>query len=173
MKRDSAAAPWSPARRRTAALALATAVLTAIGGGTLSQATGHLYGAVGYVIIAAAALFSPGWITVQVIGGQLLVASILLAPAPPTPLLVLPLVAGIIVTAELLAMVARLDTAPERESGPDLARVAVAGTVGAVVFAAVLLLGTLPGPRGLAAVALASAACLLLGLLLARRPPAP
>jgi hypothetical protein len=70
----------------------------------------HIVGACVYVVIAATALFFPAAITIQVIGGQMLAGSVLLGQNAPASLLLLPVIASVVVTAELLAAVGRLDT---------------------------------------------------------------
>lgn len=146
-------------RRRLGALAMLTATLTAAAGATLGGSGGHLYGAGAYLVIAVAALFSPAAIAGQVIVGQVLVGSVLLAREGPGLLPLLPMVAGVVVTAELLAVVARVDTPLERDPAGDLHRAGRAAVVGGGVFGVVMLVGELPGPTGLAALALASGAC--------------
>lgn len=156
---------WWPARRRLAALAVAIAALTAAapaasGGGGLAASV--------YVAATVLALFYPVAITAQVIAGQALAATMLLGSDGSTALLLAPALASVVVTAELLAVVARLDTLLERDPGRDLYRVALAGLVGAGACAAVTLVGALPGPTGFVAVCLASAACAALATVLVR-----
>jgi peptidoglycan/LPS O-acetylase OafA/YrhL len=76
-----------------------------------------------------------------------------------------------VATAELLAGAARLNMPIERDGREDLRRAGLAAVAGAGVFGAVALVGTLPGPTGLVAVALASGACIVLALLLVRSEP--
>jgi hypothetical protein len=79
----------------------------------------------------------------------------------------------VVATAELLAVVARLDSPVERRPRGVLRRAATATLTGAGAFMVVFVAAVgLPGPSGLAAVVLASAACLVLvGLLLGLRRP--
>jgi hypothetical protein len=156
---------WRPARQRLAAIAVLTAAITGAAAAALG-ATG-IFGAGAYVVIAVAALFSPAAIVVQVIYGQLLAGSVLLAQDGPAPLLLLPVVVSVVVTAELLALVGRLGTPKGRDpGGDDLHRVGVAAVIGGVVFGAVVLVRGLPGPTGLVAIGVASAALFALAILL-------
>ncbi len=74
-----------------------------------------------------------------------------------------------VLTAELLGIVARLDTPLERDPTRDVQGAALATVIGGGVFAAVVLVGDLPGPTGLMAIALASGACGLLAILLVKK----
>jgi hypothetical protein len=153
---------WSPARVRLACFAVLVAILTAAVLAGL-QGSGSL-GAIAYVVIAALALFLPAAITLQVVGGQLLVARLVVGPNDPSLLLLVLAVAGVVATAELLAVVARLDMPLRRDSGDALPRTGYAAAIGGGIFGAVTLLSGLPGPTGLVAVVLASGACLILAI---------
>jgi len=157
---------WKPARQALAASAILIAVLT----GTLDVWLGgsgwHLFGASTYLLIALVALFSPAAIAVQVVCGQVLVGSLLVSQNVPQILLLVPLITGIIVTAELLAAVARMDTPLDSDSRDDLPRAGAAGLMGGSIFVVVLLLSRLPGPTGMVAIALASGALVVLATLL-------
>lgn len=159
---------WRPARRRLAAIAVLTSVLTGAAGAALGLSDSHAYLAGAYVAITVVALFHPAAITGQVIGGQLLAGSVLLGQDGLARLWLVPVVASVVATAELLAIVARLDTPLEPDVGDDLRRAEHAAVIGGGVFGAVVLLGGLPGPTGLAAIALAAGACVALAILLAR-----
>lgn len=160
---------WGPTRQRLAATAVLTAVLTGAAGAALGGTLWHVYGASAYVVIAAAAVFSPAAISAQVIGGQVLAGSVLVAPDRPAVLLLLPVVAGILLTAELLGVVARMAHTLGRAPSSDVRQVGAATLIGGGVFGTVALLGGLPGPAGMAGVLLAGGACVLLALLLVRR----
>lgn len=157
---------WWPARRRLAALGVLMAALTGAAGAVLGASDWHVYGAGAYVVIAVVALFFSGGITAQVIAGQVLAGSLLSGLDGAAALLLLPMVAGVVLTAELLAVVARLDTPLEPDPTRDLQGAALATLTGGGVFGAVVLVGHLPGPTGLTAIALASGACGLLAILL-------
>ena len=157
---------WWPARQGLAAFAVFAAILTGTFGAALGGSGGHAFLAGAYVVAAAVALFYPAAIAVQVIGGQVLLGSLLVGSEGTAPLLLVPAVAGVVVTAELLAVVARLDTQLERDPGDDLPRAGLAAVIGGAVFGAVVLVSGFPGPIGLVAVGLASGACVVLATLL-------
>jgi hypothetical protein len=122
----------------------------------------HLYGAGAYVAVTVLALFAPAAITLQVIGGQVLIAGLLFAPGDASPLLLVPLVIAVVATAELLALVARLRTSVDRDPRPDLRRAGIGALLAGSAFGIVVTVGALPGPAGLLSVALASIACVML-----------
>ena len=119
-------------------------------------------------MISVVALFIPAAISVQVVGGLALLGGLLLAEDGPSPLLLIPAVAGVIFTAELLTIVARMDTPIDGDSRDDLPRAGVAAVIGGGVFGAVVLVSGLPGPTGFGAVVLASGACVVLATVLVR-----
>lgn len=160
---------WWPGRRRLAIVAATVTVLTAVLYILLGGAAAHLDLAAIYVLVAMGALFSPAAVTAQVIAGQALAGSLLTSPQGPRPLLLVPVLAGVVATAELLAAVARLDASVERSATEGLGRMGAAAVVGAGVYAAVALVGDLPGPTGLLAVVLASGAFAGAAWLLVRR----
>jgi len=159
----------APSRGRLRAIAVTVSVVTATVGAALGGTTGHVVLAVALVASTIAALRAPAWIAVQVVAGQLLAARLLLGTVGITALHVLPLVAGVIATAELLAATARMDTPVERAPGSGLRGAAFAAVLGAAVFGAVALTASLPGPSGMLAVGIASAACVVLAILLVTR----
>ncbi len=155
---------WSPARQRLAFLAGLAATLTGAVGAVLDGSSSYVYGAGAYVIIVVSALFVPAAIAVQVIAGQILVGSLLIGQAGTAALMLVPAFAGVVATAELLAMVAWLDAPVQRDPGDALPRAGLAAVIGGAVFAAVMLISGLPGPGGLVAVGLASGACVILAV---------
>lgn len=175
-------ASWSGARGRFAVLAVVTAAVT----GSLLSALGGAgvlgYRSAAYLAVTGLALFAPAAITAQVIGGVALAGAAVLGPAaavlgpsaaglggPGAGLLSLvPAVAGITLGAELLAVVARLDTPVHREPERALRGASVAALLAAGVYGAVAIVAQGPGFGGLLAVATAAGACLLLALRLAR-----
>jgi hypothetical protein len=163
---------WGPARKRAAMTAITMATVTAALGAALGGSAGYLVSAVAAVCIALVALFRPTWIAVQVLFGQAMAAKLLVAPNG-SPLRVLPIVAGVIATAELLSAVARLDAPGERDAPGALRSAGIAAALGATVFLAVALVDMLPGPTGLLAIGIASAACVVLAILLVRRHATP
>lgn len=116
------------------------------------------------------ALFSPAAITAQVIGGQLLIGSLLLRDDAPSAILILLMVISVVATAELLAIAARLANPIERDARGDLRGAALAAAIAGGVFGVMLLVGVLPGPAGLPsgmlAIGVASGACVLLAVVL-------
>jgi hypothetical protein len=155
---------WGPQRRRLAAAALATTAATV----SVSIALGgSLQYAAVWCALAITALVFPSWITGHVLGGLAIAASHLLGAAEP-PLFLLPIVAGIIASTELLAATARLDSPVAREPRGEVSRSAVAAAIGATVYGLVAFSSGLPGPPGIAGVGLAAAACLALAIVLVR-----
>ena len=112
-------------------------------------------------------------IMVQVVAGQVMIAGLLLRPDAAgalwraDSLLPLAMLIGVVATAELLAVVDRVVTSVDHDPRAGLRRAGLAAAVAGVTFAGVLLLGSVTGPTGLAAVALASAACVIVALVLA------
>lgn len=155
-------------RRKAAGLAVLAAVLTGAAAAATGASMAAVYGAGVYLALTGAVLLRPAALAAQVVVGQLLVAAVLLDPGGPPPVTLLPVVAGVVATAELLALAARLDGPFPRDAGAGLREAALATLVGSAAYGAVALLGALPGPSGLAAVALASGACLALALVLVR-----
>jgi len=151
-----------------AVLAVATALLTAtlavaVGGRGVTSDLATLY-----VACAVAALFYPAMITIQVLLGQLLLGLVLMRGEGGASALLIPTLAVVVITAELLAIVARWDTPLPRDPRAELPGVITAGVMGGAVFAVVMLAAVLPGPRGFLAVGLASAACAGLATMLVR-----
>lgn len=158
---------WWPDRVRLAVLGVLVAGLTsAIVVGALGPGSGA-YG-LGYVALAVLAVFIPAAITAQVLGGQVLVWLLFLVQEGAAPILAIALVATVVITAELLALVARLDTAVPREPGDALARTGRAAVLAGAVLAGAILVGAAPGPTGILAVAVGSVACLALAVRMAR-----
>jgi hypothetical protein len=160
-------ATWSPDRVRYAVLGVLVATLTAaIVVGMLGPGSG-LYG-LAYVGLAVLAVFFPAAVTAQVVGGQALVGLLFLVQDGAALTMAVPLVATVVVTAELLAVVALLDTAVPRGAGDALARTGRASALAGAVFAGAILLSAVPGPTGILAVGLGSMACLALAVRMAR-----
>lgn len=160
-------ATWSAERLRHAVLGVLVAGLTAaIVVGVLGPGSG-LYG-LAYVALAGLSVFFPAAITAQVIAGQALVGLLFLVQDGTALTLAVPLVATVVVTAELLAVVARLDTPLPRGPGDALARTGRASVLAGAVFAAAIVISAAPGPTGIVAVGLGSVACLVLAVRMAR-----
>lgn len=152
-------------------------MFTGMAGAALGGTAAHVYGAAAYTGIVMIALLRPAAITAQVIGGQLLTASLLLESKAPAAVLLLLMVGSIVVTAELLGVAARLALPIERDTRDDLLRGAVAAAAGGGVFGVMLLVSAIPGPTGLPsgilAIIAASGACVLLAIVLVSSRFAP
>lgn len=147
---------WPPARRRGAALAALVAVLTGSGMAALAAHGWQVLGATAYVGAAFVALVVPGAIGVVVVGGVGLAGSLMLGPWAVGPLALLPVVAGVVATAELLALTGRLDTPVERDPGAELRQAGLATLIAAAVYGVVAVVGAAPGPSGFLAVVVAA-----------------
>jgi len=158
---------WLTRRPTLGGLALAVAGLTGVFVVLVGEAPGYAHGATFYFLLAFLASVSPAAIAAQVLGGHLLVGSLLLVPHGPPPIQLIPAVEGVILTAELLSIMARMDTPFESHPRNDLRRAGFSVLIGAGVFEAVLLASPFPGPTGLLAVGLASGACVGIAALLA------
>ena len=159
---------WWPARRRLSLLAIATATMTGVAAVMLGGSTDL---AATYFLVALVALLSPAAIAIQVVAGQVLVGSLLMAGGRTDPLALVLVFASVVATAELLAEVARMDTPFESDPRGDLRQAGLATVIGGGAFGAVVLVGDVPGPTGVLAVALASGACVVLARLLVRGGP--
>jgi hypothetical protein len=151
--------------RRIAIIASVVATGTAVAAALLGG-QGFWFRAFLYFAIAAAATVVPALIVVQVISGALLAAGLLLMPDGPSSLVLLPVVAGVVATAELLGVAARTRTSFGRDPGDDLRRAWISALIGGGVFGVVALVARFPGPGGPVAVVLASAACAAIAVLL-------
>ena len=161
------------ARNRLIAAALVLAVTTGVVALGLGATPNHAWGALGYVAVVGFAVRAPGAIWAQVLAGQLLAGSLLLGSGELSWWVLAPVIASVIATAEVLGVVARLNSVVPRDPTEDLRRAGRATLLGGVTFAAVALAGGLPGPRGLLAVSLASAACVAVAAVLLERPARP
>jgi len=150
-------------------MALATAVLTAAAAAALGGEVWHVSYAAVYVALTLAAVFSPGAITLPVIAGQVLAASLLLQPDGPAPLLLVPVVASLVLTAELLGLAARLDGPVAPDATPGLPRAVSSAFLAGGSYAAVVGAGAYSGLLGgLVAVSMGAGVCVLLAVLLVR-----
>lgn len=152
---------WPPARRRVAVLTVAVAAVTA----TYAVGIGPRWQplvAVAYVVAAGVAVASPPAIAAQVAVGVGLAWSVLPELDGVQVLALVPLVIGVVATAELLGLVARLRMVVER--APDMQRVSVAVTLAAIISGATLAAGLLDGPGGVIGTLLAASACVVLAI---------
>lgn len=153
-------------RLRLIVLALLVAAGTGVVGLSLGATTGHAWGAAGYLALVGFAVLAPGAIWAQVLAGQILIGSLLLGPGASPWWMLVPLLASVVATAELLGIAARLDSVVPRAPAADLRRAGRATLIAGLVFGFVAVAESLPGPGGLVAVALASAACVAVAALL-------
>jgi uncharacterized membrane protein len=156
-------------RRHLIGAAVVTAVATGVVAVSLGGSGNFAWAAAGYLAVVGFAVLAPAAIWAQVVAGQALIGGLLLGSAGRPWWILIPLVASVVATAEILAVVARLDSVVPRAPAHDLRRAGRATLVGSLVFAVVAFAGTLPGPRGLLAVALASGACAAVAALLLDR----
>jgi hypothetical protein len=159
---------WPPSRRRVCVLTYLVAVSTAIYGVWLGgEDTGWLVlVALAYVVATAIATSSPGAIAGQVVVGFGLAWGALQALDGLAVLALVPLMVGVVSTAELLGVVARLGIIVERAAGSDLPRVLAAAGLTAVLSAATLSIGLLDVPGGFMGTVLAAGACAVLAAVL-------
>ncbi len=154
MTRDGAMTP----RVRLGAGSIAGATLTAAV--VLALGVDGLGGwVVAYLAVVALALAVPAAVTAQVTGGQLLAGAVWLQGGDEGVVVALLVIMTVIVTAELLAQVARLDSPLRRDPEGVLAHAGVSATTGGIAFAALAYASGLPGVGGLAAVAVGVVAC--------------
>lgn len=156
---------WWPVRVQAAALTVVALLATC----AVAVALGVLPGyAAAYLLIGLYGLGSPAAIPVQVVAGTSLIGALLVGPIGAAPLSLVPLVVGVVATAELLGVVARLDAPIRRPAGDLLLRAGGSAAAAGLVYTAIVLIGSVRGPSGSVAVALGSAAAFLAALTLAR-----
>ncbi|HEX2167964.1 MAG TPA: hypothetical protein VHG09_12090 [Longimicrobiales bacterium] len=160
-----------------AAVTMLSAIVTGAAGAALGGTAVHVYVAFCYIAVAVLALFWPVAIAAQVVGGQLLVANLLLGGDAPAAIVLLLIVVAVVLTAEMLGIAARLATPVERDTRDDLRSAGLAAAIAGGVFGVMLLVGTLPGPAGLPsgilAISVAAGACVLLAIVLVSSRFAP
>jgi hypothetical protein len=169
---------WPPERLTVALLttlaAGATAVAGAIVGPKWTAAVGGLH-----LAVTLFALVLPAALPFQVGVGLVLACSALVDPGnyvvgdDVTVVGVVPLVVGVVATAELLGLSAQMGIVIPRDPMAGLGRVAIATAVAAVASSLTLAVGALDGPTGLLATLLAVVGCLgFVALLLRPDDPA-
>lgn len=155
---------WWPIRKRLAAFAVILAVMTVLVAAAATGSAAIRILGLGYIALAAGALLLPAAITVQVLGGQFLVGAMILGPGGAgARLWAIPVFVMVVGTAELLTIVARLDSVFERDPAGDYRAATQSALLAGLVFGAVLLMARLPGPGGLIGVVTSAIACTLLG----------
>ncbi len=156
-------------RGRVILAALLAGGLTALSAAGLGATTNHVWGASGYLALVGFSILAPASIWAQVVAGQLMAAALMLGADAAPWWQIVPLVAGVVATAELAGIAARLDVVVARPPVGDLRRAGRAVVVAAIAFAGVALAAALPGPAGFAAVMLASLSCAGVALLFSGR----
>jgi len=154
--------PGAPGRS-----ALLVGTLTAVALSWSGWSLVSLAGGIVYLALTAGALRRPGLLATQVVAGAGVTGMLLADPQGIGPLRALPIVVGLLATAELLAAADRTGV----DGGRPLARAGRRALAGGGVFGLVSLTTGFPGPGGLAAVAVATAACLGAAALVIRRAP--
>lgn len=168
-RQDGAPTLWSAARRQVAAGAFGVAALTGFSAHVIGDETYQSALAGLYVLLAAIAIFNPEALTWKLVLGAVLVGIGMIDHEGTEMLVMLPVLGGVVATAELLGITARLGMVIERDPAPDLVRLCLVVVLTLASYAAVLLTGELDGPSGLVSTGLAAGACV--GLALALRRP--
>ncbi|NNF12028.1 MAG: hypothetical protein HKN72_02315 [Gemmatimonadetes bacterium] len=159
---------WSAIRIRLAGYSVAVAALTtavvlaAPSGATLGV------GASAYLAVVALAVFVPAVITIQVVAGQVLAGVLWLPGGDAATMGALLVIGSVVVTAELLAEVARLDSPLERRPTGTPARAGMAGAIAGLVFGLLALAGALPSVTGLVGVAVGVVVCVWVAVRMVR-----
>ena len=102
-------------------------------------------GAISYLLLTGVAFITPAAIAIQVVWGLALLGHLLVRPMGSNPFFLIPAVAGIIFTAELLAIVARMDTPFHNDPRDDFTRAVASALFGGAVFGAVSFLSRFRG----------------------------
>ncbi len=160
--------PPGSARHRLAFLAIVAATLTSAG--AVAARGPEFHGMVALLHLGAAlgAIVVPPAIVAQIVTGTLLTAGTLYAPGGARPLLLLPLLVGVVLTAELLGRLLRMDRPLDGEIRREVLEAGAMALLAGVVGGIVLLAGSLPGPSGPAGTALAAGAAIAVAVVLAR-----
>jgi hypothetical protein len=166
--REDAPTVWPRPRRRARALTYLVALITAVYGGSFGgdDAAWLPLVALVYFVATAIASSSPSTIAGQVITGFGLAWGALQQLEGIAVLALVPLMVGVVATAELLGVVARLGIVVERAAGPDLRRLPAAVGLTAVISATTLSIGVLDVPGGFTGTLLAAGACVVLAVVL-------
>lgn len=156
---------WPQPRRRVLAIIVLVTAATVAYGIALGGDDVPWFPAVAaaYLVATAVAAGSPPAIGVQVAAGFGLVWSALQGLQGAAVLALVPLVVGVVATAELLGLLAMV---VERTTRPDLRRLTVTVSVTTVISAVTLSAGLLDLPGGLMGIVLAAGACVVLAVLL-------
>ena len=136
--------------------ALVLGTLTALALAWSGWSVVALGGGMVYLALTAGTLRRPALLVPQLLAGAGLTGLLLVGPEGIGALRALPIVVGLVATAELLATAERTGV----EGGRPLARAGRTALGSGGVFGLVALAAGIPGPGGLAAVAVATGACL-------------
>jgi hypothetical protein len=152
---------WPPGRQAVAAVAVLAALLTSVGGAALGADQRAHTLAVAHLALAGLAIRRPPAVAGQVAAGVVLAWLVLPGTDSPNAAVV-PVMTGVVATAELLGLTARLGTVLASDPVPGLRRAAVAAVGSAAVTGAAVAAGALAGVGGLLATVVACLACLAL-----------
>jgi hypothetical protein len=151
---------WPPARRGLAAAALGCAVVTSATGALVGDGPWTTLAALAQVVAALWALVDSRMLAAQVAAGVGLAWG--LVPGTGGPVVaVVAVVVGVVATSELLGASGRLGMVIERDPAPEVRRVGVAVAIALATSGAALAAGSLAGPSGLVATAVAALGCIL------------
>lgn len=167
-REEQATTLWSRPRRHAQALTYLVALITAIYGASFGgdDVAWLPLVALAYLVATAIASSSPSAIAGQVVAGFGLAWGALQQLDGIAVLALVPLMVGVVATAELLGVVARLGIVVERAAGPDLRRLPAAAGLTAVISATTLSIGLLDVPGGFTGTLLAAGACVVLAAVL-------
>lgn len=148
---------------------MALALVTGVGAWVLGGGgPGFSAGAAIYVAATWLALARSVVLSAQVAVGVALAAGLLWVPGGPGAGVVTAVVAGVLATAELTTASALGRGPTPRPARPALIRAVGLTLTGSVLYLVVAWTARVPGPGGVAAIAIASGACIGLGALLVR-----
>jgi hypothetical protein len=156
---------WPVTRRGLATAAVACAVLTSAAGAALGDGGWATSAALAHAVAAVWTLADSRAVDGQVAAGVGMAWA--LVPGTDGPVVgVVVVVVGVVLTSELLGATTRLGMVVERDPRPELRRAGGAALVALVASAATLAAGSLAGPSGLLATAVAGTGCALLAVAL-------
>jgi hypothetical protein len=152
---------WPPARQGLVAATLVAGALTATGVVAAGAGGWSTTAAVAFVVTVMWAVADPRSLGAAVVAGALACAAVLI-DARDTVVAVVPLVAGVVATAELAAAAGRVGMVVLRDPVPEVRRVGLAVAIALVTSGSVVAASSLPGPDGLVATAVGAAGAALL-----------
>ena len=152
---------WPPARQGLVAATLVAGALTATGVVGAGAGGWSTTAAVAFFVAVMWAVADPRSLGAAVVAGALACAAVLI-DASDTVVAVVPLVAGVVATAELAAAAGRVGMVVLRDPVPEVRRVGLAVAIALVTSGSAVAASTLPGPDGLVATAVGAAGAALL-----------